>query len=200
MTKGKKILFSILTSLLVVILCILAGETVLRFVPIPGVDFAAIRYDEVVGAGYYPNSVVTYRSDRNDYVERVVNRWGYLDVDHEPEKEGGVFRIGFFGDSYTEAMQVPIDSTFFRRIEALTADRSVECLAFGFSGRGTVHSYLVAMQEMVRFDLDMLVYVFCENDVGDQVEERNIDFPVALGVGGAEIQLDRSVVCRVVIY
>jgi hypothetical protein len=48
--------------------------------------------------------------------------------------------------------------------------RRVETLAFGKSGHGPIHSKLVCGKYAAHFDLDTVVYVFCENDPGDQVE------------------------------
>ena len=46
----------------------------------------------------------------------------------------------------------------------------VETLAFGNSGHGTIHSYLKSKKYTDYFDLDMVIYVFVENDLGDQIE------------------------------
>ena len=43
-------------------------------------------------------------------------------------------------------------------------------MAFGNSGHGTIHSYLKSEKYSDYFDLDMVVYVFVENDLGDQME------------------------------
>jgi hypothetical protein len=125
----------------------------------------------VIGGGYYPNSTQTYRNDRGDFVRRKINQWGYPDKEHKKEKGDGVYRIGFFGDSYTQAIQVPLGQTFFRLIEDNLKSYNVECLAFGVSGFSTLQSYLTCRKWMDFFDLDMVVYVFCENDLGDQIRE-----------------------------
>jgi len=177
----KKILFSLLTLLLVVILGLGLGEILLRLVPIPGVRFWPLKYSRLNGRAFYPNSVVTYRNDRGDFVKKKVNRWGYLDKDHGQNKPEGVYRIGFFGDSYTEALQVPNEETFFQLIESQLYDEKIECLGFGHSGLGTAQSYLVSQKEATFFDLDMVVYVFVENDIGDNIREikRDPNMPYA---------------------
>ena len=169
--KNRLKLFYLLQTGLVALVCFFAAEVFLRMIPIPGVQFSRGKYNDLVGRGYDPNSLVTYRNARREYVERTVNRWGYLDVKHERGKEDGIFRIGFLGDSYTEAKQVNVDSTFFRIIGQELSPSNVECLAFGHSGFGIVHSYLISTKEMKFFDLDMVVYVFVENDLGDQIRE-----------------------------
>jgi hypothetical protein len=84
-----------------------------------------------------------------------------------------VYRIGFFGDSYTEARQVPLDSTFSRIVERELGRDSIETLAFGIMGIGTVHEYLLSTRETARFDVDMVVYVFFENDPADNLRKRD---------------------------
>jgi hypothetical protein len=124
-------------------------------------------------------------------VRRKVNGWGYLDRNHGTAKPAGTRRIGFFGDSFTEARQVPLDSTFFRRIERAT--NATECIAIGIMGYGTLQSYLECRRWMPRLALDEVVYVFCENDPANLVPALNMSdtcpYPVLVG---DSIVVDRS--------
>jgi hypothetical protein len=190
MSPRKKILF---TALLIVVsgfLAFFAAEVILRVAPIPGIGYHTTYYDELTGGNLYPNTTKWYRSARGDFVQRDVNDWGFLDASHEVEKPPGTVRIGFFGDSYTEAGQVSIEHTFFRLIEddlnerlatvgpaprgaGASHTKRFEALAFGISGRSTLQSYLECSRWMGRLDLDYIVYVFCENDVSDQIRDLN---------------------------
>ena len=76
-------------------------------------------------------------------------------------------RVGFFGDSYVESNQVPTEATFFRRLPALLAPRAVETFGFGLSGWGTLQAFRAFQVMAPRYDLDLAVYVFVENDPGD---------------------------------
>src|SRR5262245_57436967 len=60
------------------------------------------------------SSPIIYNKAR--YVVRMANRDGFLDVDHKLAKSPGVIRVSFWGDSYVEAMQVPLEQTFWRQI------------------------------------------------------------------------------------
>ena len=91
-------------------------EIFLRVLPIPGLTYFIGKYDDTVGMTFYPQSTMTYSGLDGTYVERDINSWGFPDVEHNQEKAEGIYRIGFFGDSYTEARQVPIDATFFRMV------------------------------------------------------------------------------------
>lgn len=185
MPLRKKIIFIAVLVTVSGLLAFFAAELILRVAPIPGIGYHTTYYDELTGGHLYPNTTKWYRSARGDLVKRKVNGWGFLDVDHEVEKAPGSARIGFFGDSYTEAEQVAIENTFFRLIEtalneALAAGSDppaaverFEALAFGISGRSTLQSYLECTRWMEPLELDVVVYVFCENDVSDQIRALN---------------------------
>lgn len=165
------------------------GEVVLRIAPIPGITYHTFYFDTVTGEHFYPHTTMIYRNARGDHVRRRVNSWGYLDVEHRVEKPPGVVRIGFFGDSFTEAKQVPQDDTFSRRIERglnQAADgRHYECIAIGVSGFGTAQCYLECKRWMRKLSLDHVVYVFCENDPGNNIPSLNmsdrVPYPVLVG-------------------
>lgn len=164
---------------------LLIAEVILRVARIPGISYHAFYYDPVTGGHNYPHATLIYRDRDGNEIRRRTNAWGYPDVEHPVTPPPNTLRIGFFGDSYTEAMQVPLEDTFFRVVErALNARvhelegavnrrgepiERVETVCFGVSGRGTLQSYLECGQWMERADLDCVVYVFVENDPGDQL-------------------------------
>jgi len=147
------------------------GELLLRILPIPGINFECLKYDEFNGSIYYPHCTLIYRNKRVGCIKRRTNSIGFPDDEHKREKLPLIYRIGFFGDSYTEALQVPIEDTFFKTIERDLKHYNVECLSFGHSGFGTLHSYLTCKKWHWYYDIDLVVYVFCENDLGDNVKE-----------------------------
>lgn len=102
-------------------------------------------------------------------IERVPNRDGFLDVDHDRIAEPGAIRVGIFGDSYVEAAQVPLEDVFFRRL--MERVPSIEAFGVGMSGWGTLHAMTAWSVVQERYDLDAAVYVFVENDLGDQDAE-----------------------------
>jgi hypothetical protein len=188
----RSILLACLTTACGFVFAAALAEVILRVVPIPGVQLLPLKHNELIGRGFYPNSRITYRNDRGEHYVHRINRWGFVSDDKEQAKQPGVFRIGFFGDSYTEALQVPSAATFFRQVDVALGD-SVECLAFGHSGLGSVHSYLLSGKYSDFFDLDMIVYVFVDNDVGDNVREIKGDpnMPYAV-LRRQEVQIDDS--------
>lgn len=191
---------ALFTAMLLVsgVVALVLAEIALRLFPVPGITFHNYYYDSVTGAKYFPHSTYMFRGEDGVLVRRSVNSWGYTDVEHSLEAPSGTLRIGFFGDSYVEAVQVPIEQTFFRLIETdldlrtselarlhTRDDRainSVETIAFGVSGRGALQSYLECGRWMEPLDLDYVVYVFVENDPANLLPELSGDgtlpFPV----------------------
>jgi hypothetical protein len=174
-----------------------AAELLLRVVPIPGISYHSFLFDEVTGQRFYPNTIVIYRSSRGDVVRRRVNSWGYLDAEHTLQKPPGVTRIGFFGDSFVEARQVPLDRAFYEIVESrLNSSPSggrYECIAMAMMGYSTLQSRLECRRWAERLGLDDVVYVFCENDPGNHIPAVNrsdaVPYPV---LSGDSIAVDMS--------
>ncbi len=142
----------------------LAAEAVFRIFPelLPAGTYSAAVVNPELGARLYSGPVI-YNGVRA--TRREPNSLGFLDVEHRAAKRPDLLRVGFFGDSFVESVQVPLDQAFFR----VLADRypAAEPFAFGQSGWGTLHakrSYDVFGE---RFALDVVLYVFVENDPGD---------------------------------
>ncbi len=159
----------LLTAAVSVALSLLVLEGVLRLVPaaLPsGVYGSGGRHPEL-GMNVYRAPVLYNRARR---VTRVPNHEGFLDVEHARAKPAGVLRVGFFGDSYVEAYQVPLESVFYRRLGAALAPR-VETLGFGMSGWGGTQAFRAFRALAPAYGLDAAIYVFVENDLGDQLYE-----------------------------
>src|SRR6266568_911384 len=71
--------------------------------------------DRTVGFRFLPR--VRYRVTEEGFSEGRMNAAGWRDRDYASAKPAGVSRFVFFGDSFTEAFQVPLDSTFHKRLE-----------------------------------------------------------------------------------
>lgn len=186
---GRRAAFFGIVLSLAVIVAFVVAEAVLRAAPIPGITYHTFYYDELTGQRYYPNTTFIYRNDRNDHVRSRVNSWGYIDDEHSVAKPAGTVRIGFFGDSFTEARQVPHDRAFHQLVErdltAMSRPGAIECIAVSMSGYGPLQSYLEYTRWADSLDLDWAVYVFCENDPGDLVpsikQSDGIPYPILDG-------------------
>ena len=103
-----------------------------------------------------------------------VNRDGLRDVDHERLKPVNTVRIVILGDSYAEALQIPIESTFWailgRELAACRAfgDRMVEVINFGVSGYSTTQELLALRSRGWSYDPDIVLLAFLTgNDISD---------------------------------
>lgn len=149
-----------LTALTFLIFLVLL-ELLLRIISPPsGVPF---DQNEIEGPVLEPNT--TYVEGWESGVKDRINSDGYHDRDYKKYKNNNITRIGFFGDSFVEALQVKTDSTFFNLYE--DSLNNTECLGFGISGFGLDQSYLRFSHETLRYNLDEIVYVYYYNDIVD---------------------------------
>jgi hypothetical protein len=117
-----------------------------------------------LGHVYRPGVSFWWRDEGNGFVE--INRHGYRDRDWTIEKPAGTVRVAVLGDSYVDARQVHVDSTFVRVLERRLnecrafGDRRVETMNFGVSGYGTAQEYLTLKGRVAPFDPDIVVLAF----------------------------------------
>ncbi len=175
---ARALLAGLLLSLVSIALCLGALEAAFRLAPqrlLPPGSYASGRLDPALGVEVHAAPVMY---TKNGFVRRVPNREGLLDVEHDARPAPGVTRIGVFGDSYVEAQQVPLESTFFRRAQERLGN-GTEWLAFGMSGWSTLQAYRAFETFAPRDDLAIAVYVFVENDPADNdfvLKTQSVDY------------------------
>ena len=97
--------------------------------------------DAARGYALQPGMRGWYRKEGESYVQ--VNSDGLRDREHARQKPPNTFRVAVLGDSYAEALQVPVEAAFWRVLEAklracpVAGGRDVEVINFGVSGYGT---------------------------------------------------------------
>jgi len=141
---------------------------------VPGADFAYFGHD--------PNSRLSYVN---------VFHWnarGYYDHDYALPRTDGVTRIVVIGDSYVEAIQVPLARSFHKLLEAtlnsglLDGDpKKHEVVALGSSGTGQVDHFKVLQNEAVRYNPDVVIVTLCGNDFCDDDPELKNELVLASG-------------------
>jgi hypothetical protein len=165
---GRELL---IRSLLVVsgtALALALAEGALR---VAGFSFPALyTTDEVVGSRLRPGAAGWNRSEGEAYVR--ISSQGLRDREHAPGKPQDRYRIAVLGDSYAEALQVPLEQTFWaklpQRLErcAFAPGRQVEPINFGVSGYGTAQQLLVLRERAWTFSPDLVLLAFFPgNDV-----------------------------------
>jgi hypothetical protein len=123
--------------------------------------------------GWRPRPEVTGWVAAEGETPVAMNRAGYRDVDHPLAKPPNTYRIVLLGDSMTEAVEVPLDDTYWRRIIApvehcRTDGQTVEVVNFGVNGYGTAQEYLTLKQWGLAYHPDLvLLAFFTGNDFTD---------------------------------
>ena len=152
-----------------------SGEAGLQFWHSPGRQFDYYGYDA---------------NSKTSYVNRFVwNSKGYFDNDYNFTRPTGVRRVVVIGDSYVEAVQVPLARTFHKILEkelnrsAVDAglNSRIEVIALGSSGTGQVENLKVLEEKAVRYDPDMVIMTLCSNDFCDDDPELKQELILAAG-------------------
>jgi lysophospholipase L1-like esterase len=149
-----------------------------------GVGGGFYEPDPILGARLLPNGSGRWRRACFD-VPIQISSQGLRDVEHLAEKPPGLRRIAVFGDSIAEALQVPLEESFPRRLESiLNAERKppgAEVINFGISGYGTAQEFLQLKTRAAAFGPDIVVLTFTIlNDVRNNspvLEGRVSSFP-----------------------
>lgn len=98
-----------------------------------------------------------------------INAEGRRDLERPVQKVPGTYRILLLGDSFVEAMQVPLEQTFARRLEAALnrpGGAPVEVISMGVSGYGTASQYLWYRDDGRAYQPDLVLLSFYPgNDV-----------------------------------
>ena len=99
----------------------------------------------------------------------VMNSHGFRDREHAYQKVPGTRRVALLGDSFIEALQVPLESSVTPLLEAKIRERvaGVELINLGLSGFGTGREYLMLREYGLRYEPDLVVMFFVGNDISD---------------------------------
>ena len=126
-------------------------------------------WSPTVGGTFVPNAEVRHTNGLDFWTISRTNSLGF--PDREPiglERAAASCHVAMIGDSYVQALQVPIADKFHVRLEALAAQElrhlDVTTSAFGVSGTGQI-SQLAYYDEFARYLRPaLLVLVFVDND------------------------------------
>jgi hypothetical protein len=101
-----------------------------------------------------------------------INSDGLRDRDHDINKPPNTIRIAIVGDSYAEALQVPLEATFWsvmeKRLNECSLNKRVEIINFGVSGYGTAQELLTLREQVWKYSPDIILLAFTTyNDIID---------------------------------
>ncbi len=134
-----------------------------KFWHVPGREFTYYGYD--------PNSKASYINKFH------WNSDGYFDHDYDYHRPKGVHRIVIVGDSFVEAIQVPLARTFHKLVETdlngmpvgSETRRKFEVIALGSAGTGQLEHLKVLRERAILYDPDVVAIGlysngFCRDD------------------------------------
>src|SRR5205807_3463916 len=138
-TKFRKLINKTFLIVFGILVSAFMGEICLRIVGYSYPQF----YDRDASLGYVlrPGIEGRYREEGESYVR--INSDGLRDREHTKTKSPDTFRIAIVGDSYAEALQVPMDDAFWMILENKLREcgafggKKIEVINFGVSGYGT---------------------------------------------------------------
>lgn len=102
-----------------------------------------------------------------------VNSEGLRDREHTKAKPPNTLRVAVLGDSFTEAIHVPVEQTFWSKLErklgncqAVKGRKNVEVINFGVQGYGTAQELILLRKKVWDYSPDIVILAFfIGNDV-----------------------------------
>jgi lysophospholipase L1-like esterase len=127
------------------------------------------EYDDRLGTRLIPDKAGWWTQEDHEFRVPVrINSVGLRDRERTLDKPPGVKRVLLIGDSYVEALQVPLEDALGPRLESRLreAGAAVEVINAGVSGYGTAGELLWFRNVGRQFDPDLVVLAFYPgNDV-----------------------------------
>jgi hypothetical protein len=193
--RRKVFLFKLISVLIGVIFALLIVEIGLRAIGYSTPEFYCV--DETRGYALAPSMRGWYRKEGETFIE--INSDGLRDIEHTTAKPANIVRIAVIGDSYSEALQVNLNETFWKimqeKLNACNAfaGKNVEVLNFGVSGYGTAQEYFTLKEKVWKYSPDIvLLAVTTNNDITDNYRPfKKIEIPYFVFKNN-ELSLDDS--------
>jgi hypothetical protein len=163
----KNILPGVLVFFGLLLMAAVAGEVWLRITrPFAEPQWVS-RFDPENGVIFVPGALIRHTNHLDFWAENRANHLGFLDREPPAAGSHASCRIAFFGDSFVEAAQVPVEKKFHVLLEnrwnAENPRRKLETMAFGYSGTGQANQ--LPWLELSRpYEPNVIVLVFVSND------------------------------------
>jgi hypothetical protein len=165
---GRRVLAASMLAGFGIALAVLALEAGVRMLHlVPGRFW---QPDAALGTRLIPGARGWWTQEEHEFTVPIqINAEGRRDLERPVPKPPGTIRILLLGDSFVEALHVPIEETFARRLEsALTHGGAppVEVISMGVSGYGTASQYLWYRTYGRAYEPDLVLLAFYPgNDV-----------------------------------
>ncbi len=181
MSKLKNLGVNLGLTLCGLFMGVVIGEIGLRVARVEGsprigdfVDSAPTGFhtsDRDLGWKLKPGVSGEWKGEGESFVQ--VNSDGLRDREHTKAKPPNTLRIAVLGDSFTEAIHVPVEQTFWSKLErklgnceAIKGRKKVEVINFGVQGYGTAQELIMLRKKVWDYNPDIVVLAFfIGNDV-----------------------------------
>src|SRR6266550_3751544 len=163
-----------LPKLLLIVLGLLFGAGVAEIgLRVSGYTYPEFyELDQTRGYSLRPGAAGLYRKEGRSYVR--INSDGVRDQEHSLMKPANTLRIALIGDSYAEALPVPLEQSFWWVMKEKLAEgdaasgKTIEVINFGVSGYGTAQELLTLREKVWKYSPDVVMLaVTTNNDVTD---------------------------------
>jgi len=165
---------NLLLALVAVVGFLLALEVVLRTTHLFNARVSWTQPDREIGWRFTPGREYWFFGENDHAIAGRINSMGWRDHEREVRKPPHTYRIAVIGDSYVEAFQVELDSTFVsiaeRRLNASSAAAHphYEVMNFGRSGMSQAEELLVLERNVFPCRPDAVLLLFTpQNDIAD---------------------------------
>jgi hypothetical protein len=175
MSKLKNLGVNLGLTLVGLIMGVIIGEIGLRVAGIEGfkkigdfVDSAPTSFhtsDPNLGWKLKPGASGEWKGEGASFVQ--VNSEGLRDREHTKAKPPNTIRVAVLGDSFTEAIHLPVEQTFWSKLErklgnceAVKGRKNVEVINFGVQGYGTAQELIMLRKKVWDYNPDIVVLAF----------------------------------------
>lgn len=154
--------------------------------------------DPLLGVRLVPNTSGWWTQEEREFVVPVqINGAGRRDVERPEAKPADTVRVLVLGDSFVEALHVPLDEIFPRRLEVQLNQNGraprVEVLAAGVSGYGTASETLYFERDGRRYAPDLVLLAFYPgNDVKNNSPTLEDTLPPVYAADGTLERVDHG--------
>ena len=156
------------------LVAVLLPEVALRLAGVSYPNFWQLDSD--VGTSSRPGAEGWWKRDGEAHVR--ISSAGLRDQERSVAKPPHTLRIAVLCDSYAEAVQIPIEDTFWKVLERelrtgpRLADREPEVINCGVSGYGTAQELLMLRHRVWAYDPDVVLLAFVTgNDIRNNSRE-----------------------------
>lgn len=146
------------------LVCLIFLEIVVRVFDLTPDIF--LEPNAVTGVWHIPNKHGIYFRKDIPKTPVQINSKGLRDAEYSHTKPAHTYRIAILGDSFTQAIHVPLEDTYQQQLEqhlnikASSFVTRFEVINFGVGGFGTAQEYLVFRHHILLYHPDLVILAF----------------------------------------